>query len=97
MDAVVGSIAKCGAARAVSIAQLLFPSRSKKACAMLVAKKWQPVLASTITGGPGTAARAIASTADLERALAVCGDPGALDTLVYEDEKAMAGAWTEPH
>ncbi len=76
LAAVLDSIAKNGAARAVSIAQLLFPNRSKNACNLLVSRKWQSVLASALAGGRGSAAIAIASTEDLDRVLAVCGDQG---------------------
>ncbi len=83
LSAVLDSIAKNGAARAVSIAQLLFPLRSKNACNLLVSRKWQPILANALAGARGKAATAIASTADLDRVLAVCGDAGAYDCLIH--------------
>ncbi len=75
-EAVLSSIAKCGATTAVAIAQLLFPNRSCSACKALVCRKWQPHLKGTLSGGHGRAAVAVTSVADLDRALAVCGDPG---------------------
>lgn len=93
LQAVLDSIAELGAARAVSIADLLLPVRSNSANKKFVSRTWKPILGEVLAGGQGRAATAIASIADLDRALAVCGDKDAVAAFEENCGSAIRAAF----